>query len=95
MTAEDITASVIHKYNNVDTLFLYLSTTEKIIQSDIKKGKSNDHDYTHMISKYSISNVLLSQEEKNQIRPLVLHVREKNYLWGSRTLPTQVLGLNS
>ncbi|MBS83212.1 MAG: hypothetical protein CMD65_03660 [Gammaproteobacteria bacterium] len=58
MTAEDITASVIHKYNNVDTLFLYLSTTEKIIQSDIKKGKSNDHDYTHMISKYSISNVV-------------------------------------
>ena len=58
MTAEDITASVVHKYNNVDTLFLYLSTTEKIIQSDIKKGKSNDHDYTHMISKYSVSNVV-------------------------------------
>ena len=48
MTADDITASLIHKKQNTKTIFLYYSTTTNILK-DVKNPKvSHCHDYTYM-----------------------------------------------
>ena len=64
MTADDITASYIHKEYSTKTIFLYYSTTTNILK-DIEKPKaSHCHDYTYMdydtIISSSISNEWLS-----------------------------------
>jgi len=55
MIEENLTASIVHKYNGVSTFFVYLSTTESIVQKSLHPTISSCHDYTHMISDYVIS----------------------------------------
>jgi len=63
MIADDITASVSHKKNNVTSYFVYLSSTESILDEIGEIKYSEMHDYTHMMydvfisSKFSINYV--------------------------------------
>ena len=55
MVKENLTSSIVHKKNNVKTIFTYFSTTEEIVDERITRNKSACHDYTHMISDYVVS----------------------------------------
>ena len=61
MVKEDITSSVVHRKNNTKTIFVYLSSTELVVDKLIEEGKSSCHDYTHMISDYVVSSKLSNQ----------------------------------
>tara|TARA_B100001564_G_C20668503_1_gene684923 strand:+ start:1723 stop:3534 length:1812 start_codon:yes stop_codon:yes gene_type:complete len=49
MIADDITASVIHKKNNVKSYFIFLSSTESILEGIKKINYSEIHEYTHIM----------------------------------------------
>ena len=49
MIADDITASVIHKKNNVKSYFIFLSSTESILEGIKKINFSEIHEYTHIM----------------------------------------------
>jgi len=55
MIGENLTSSIVHQKNKVDTYFLYLSTTESIVDKSNDPDISSCHDYTHMISDFVVS----------------------------------------
>ena len=49
MIADNITASIMHKQNKVKSYFIYLSSTENILDDIHELEYSHIHDYTHMV----------------------------------------------
>jgi polysaccharide biosynthesis PFTS motif protein len=49
MIKENLTSSIVHKYNNTKTIFIYFSATEDVVAQVKDKSCSTCHDYTHMI----------------------------------------------
>ena len=58
MIAENLTSSIVHKKNSVDTIFVYFSTTESIVRKRLKREKSSCNEYAYMISDYCVSSRL-------------------------------------
>jgi hypothetical protein len=57
MVEENLTTSIVHKHNNIKTLFMYFSTTEDT-KPKRERGIVANHDYTHFMSDIMVSNII-------------------------------------
>jgi polysaccharide biosynthesis PFTS motif protein len=57
MVEENLTSFIVHKKNNVKTLFIYFSTTEDT-KPKREEGIATNHDYIHMMSDIMVSSIV-------------------------------------